>query len=137
MILLEIRYRRPQYKYYITSMTSSISNFKKRKSFLSVTRRMSLASNQSFIQPYSQSLPEEPQWHSLTLNASTFKKSSFTHAEHENVRTSFVSNKQNVPFNRAVIHFKPRQSLGGLIWMKEGGRSDLIRLERESIYSYD
>jgi hypothetical protein len=36
-----------------------------------------------------------------------------------------------------VIRFKPRASLGGLIWLKEGGRSDLIRLERESIYSYD
>lgn len=115
-------------------MTTSVSNFKKRKSFISVTRRMSLVENHSFVEPLCP-LAEEPEWSSLVLNASTFKRSSFSTHDAQ-LPQEYFSNKENIPINRPLIHIKPKVSTG-LIWLKEGGRSDLIRLERESIYSYD
>jgi hypothetical protein len=51
-----------------------------------------------------------------------------------------IANKENVPFNRPLIKIKPHKFTGSchLLWCKEtSGRSELIRLEREDIYSSD
>jgi hypothetical protein len=98
-------------------MTSSISNFKKRKSFISVTRRMSLIESQSFVEPMCRDLGEEPEWHSLILNASNFKRSSFAFTDEQKMAQEQYHNKENNPGNRPVIHIKPRPS-GGLVWLK-------------------
>lgn len=52
-------------------MATSIPNFKKRKSFISITRKSSIC-NQSLLceQESCEKLPLEPEWKSLILNNS-------------------------------------------------------------------